>query len=263
MPLDAGAEYVFNDAMGKLEKIVMVVAMAAVLVAQSDRPPDVTTVAAAGSVTKFGYTNSYFKLSILAPSATVNLNPLVNASGSRARLVQVLSDGKNWNETYTFAVLADALANYHPPLESTAIYVRSIRHNLEREGLSTVKEEFPVTNCRDPVYRSHTAGTNARRTEIFPGNVFNIPQRLCAFVRRGRRFRSQTHRNARAYGRVSQTLTLQKIYLRLAIKACACSIIFWACSALTPLGSFCRNACKAAIASGNCFIERSACARSR
>lgn len=145
MPLDNGAEYVFNDAMGKLKKIVMVVALAAVLVAQSDRPPDVTTVAAAGSVTKFGYTNSYFKLSILAPNATVNLNPLVNASGGRARLVQVLSDGKNWNETYTFAVLADALANYHPPLESTTIYVRSIRHNLEREGLSTVKEEFPVT----------------------------------------------------------------------------------------------------------------------
>ena len=99
--------------MGKLEKIVLFVALAPVLVAQNDRPPNVTTVAAAGSVTKFGYTNSYFKLSVLAPNATVKLNPVVNASGGRARMVQVLSDGKNWDETYTFAVLADSLANYH------------------------------------------------------------------------------------------------------------------------------------------------------
>ena len=131
--------------MGKLKKIVLLLVLAPALVAQTDKPPNVTSVAAAGSVAKFGYTNSYFKLSILAPSATVNLNPLVNASGGRARLVQVLSNGKSWDATYTFAVLADALANYHPPLESTTIYVRSIRHNLEKEGLSTVKEEFPVT----------------------------------------------------------------------------------------------------------------------
>jgi hypothetical protein len=131
--------------MRKLEKIVLFVALAPVLPAQNYKPPDVTTVAAAGSVAKFGYTNSYFKLSILAPNATVNLNPLVNASGGRARLVQVLSDGKSWNETYTFAVLADSQANYRPPLESTTQYVRSVRHKLEKEGLSTVKEEFPIT----------------------------------------------------------------------------------------------------------------------
>jgi|ERR1044071_102101 hypothetical protein len=131
--------------MGKIEKLVLFLSLASVLVAQNDKPPSITTVAAAGSVTKFGYTNPYFKLSILAPKATVKLNPLVDASGGRARLVQVLSDGKNWEDTYTFAVLADALANYHPPLESTTQYVRSVRHKLEKEGLSTVKEEFPIT----------------------------------------------------------------------------------------------------------------------
>lgn len=126
-------------------KLVLFLTLASLLAAQNDKPPNITTVANEGSVTKFGYTNSYFKLSIVAPKATVKLNPLVNASGGRARLVQVLSDGKNWDDTYTFAVLADALANYHPPLESTTQYVRSVRHKLEKEGLSTVKEEFPIT----------------------------------------------------------------------------------------------------------------------
>lgn len=120
-------------------------ALAAVLVAQNNKPATITAVADAGSVTRFGYTNSYFKVSILAPSATVKLNPMVNAPGSRARLVQVLSNEKTREGTYTFAVLADSLANYHPPVESTTQYVRSVRHKLEKEGLSTVKEEFPIT----------------------------------------------------------------------------------------------------------------------
>ena len=126
-------------------KLILFLTLASVLVAQNDKPPNITIVANEGSVTKFGYTNSYFKLSIVAPKATVHLNPLVNVSGGRARLVQVLSDGKSWDDTYTFAVLADALDNYHPPLESTTQYVRSVRHKLEKEGLSTVKEEFPIT----------------------------------------------------------------------------------------------------------------------
>jgi len=78
------------------------------------------------------------------PNATFQLNPLVNAAGERARLLQVLAKPVKWEDTYTFAVLADSL-NKYPQLQSPAQYVRSVRHQLEKGGLLTVREEFPIS----------------------------------------------------------------------------------------------------------------------
>ena len=111
---------------------------------QSNKPADISFVAAAGAVSGSRYTNSFFKLSVETSNATLQLNPLVNTSGQRARLVQVLAKPTNWEDTYTFAVLADRLTEY-PQLESLTQYVRSVRHQLEKEGLSTVREEFPIS----------------------------------------------------------------------------------------------------------------------
>jgi hypothetical protein len=72
------------------------------------------------------------------------LNPLVNSAGGRARLLQVLAQSPQWEDRYTFAVLADSLTKY-PQLQDPAQYVRSVRHRLEKEGLSTLREEFPIT----------------------------------------------------------------------------------------------------------------------
>ena len=78
-----------------------------------------------------------------APDGVLRSNPLVDKENGRARLVQVVSKSSTWDETYTFAVLIDTLARY-PQLQSPAHYVRSVRHQLEKEGRVTVREEFPV-----------------------------------------------------------------------------------------------------------------------
>lgn len=108
------------------------------------RHPDISDIAAAGRVSNSEYTNSLLKLSVNAPNATLQANPLVDKEGQRARLVQIFSKPATWDDTYTFAVLADTLARY-PHLESSEEYVRSVRHQLEREGLVTLREEFPIT----------------------------------------------------------------------------------------------------------------------
>jgi len=111
--------------------------------AMAQKAPDISTVASAGAIADAKYTNSFFKLTVAAPDATLELNPLVNKEGGRARLVQVLAKQTTFDDTYTLAVLADTLAKY-PQLQSPTQYVRSVRHQLEKEGLLTVREEFPI-----------------------------------------------------------------------------------------------------------------------
>jgi hypothetical protein len=79
-------------------------------------------------------------LTVDAPNATLELNPSVNATFDRARLLQVLAKPTTFEDTYTFGVLADSLAR-NENLESPAQCVRSVRHQL---GLPTVREEFPI-----------------------------------------------------------------------------------------------------------------------
>jgi hypothetical protein len=127
-----------------LVTVVLIAIAITDLAAQSKNAPDISTVASAGAVADGKYTNSLFRLTVAAPNATLELNPLVNKEAGRARLVQVLAKQTTFDNTYTFAVLADTLAKY-PQLQSPTHYVRSVRHQLEREGLLTVREEFPIT----------------------------------------------------------------------------------------------------------------------
>jgi hypothetical protein len=127
-----------------LVTVVLVAAAIIDVAAQDKKTPDISTVASAGAVADGKYTNSFFRLTVAAPNGTLELNPLVNKEGGRARLVQVLAKQIAFDNTYTFAVLADTLAKY-PQLQSATQYVRSVRHQLEREGLPTVREEFPIT----------------------------------------------------------------------------------------------------------------------
>lgn len=116
------------------------------LSAQSEKVPDITTVATSGAVTESRYANAYFKLTIDAPNATLQLNPVMNTAGQYARLVQILAKTTNWVDVYTFAVSAETLSNLDKyPNTPPSRYVRSVRHQLEREGLTTVQEEFPVS----------------------------------------------------------------------------------------------------------------------
>ena len=124
--------------------ILLTVSLLAISLAQTKKPADISTVIAAGTVDGSRYTNPYFKLTIDAPNATLALNPLVSPVGARARLLQVQSKQAEWNDRYTFAVLADTLTEY-PQLQSPAQYVRSVRHQLEKGGMPTVREEFQIT----------------------------------------------------------------------------------------------------------------------
>jgi hypothetical protein len=124
--------------------ILLAVSLVAISLAQTKKPADISTVIAAGTVDGSRYTNPYFKLTIDAPNATLALNPLVSPVGARARLLQVQSKQAEWNDRYTFAVLADTLTEY-PQLQSPAQYVRSVRHQLEKGGMPTVREEFQIT----------------------------------------------------------------------------------------------------------------------
>ena len=82
-------------------------------------------------------------MSVDTPNATLELNPVVNTRGQYARLLQARSKPTKWEETYTLSVSADSLT-INPQVQSPVQYVRSIRHQLEREGLPTVREEFPI-----------------------------------------------------------------------------------------------------------------------
>jgi hypothetical protein len=124
--------------------ILLTVSLVAISLAQTKKPADISTVIAAGTVDGSRYTNPYFKLTIDAPNATLALDTVVSPAGDRARLLQVQSKQAEWNDRYTFAVLTDTLTKY-PQLQSPTQYVRSVRHQLEKEGLPTMREEFQVT----------------------------------------------------------------------------------------------------------------------
>ena len=126
-----------------LSLVVVLSILAAGTAAQSPKAVDISAVAAAGRVSDGNYSNSLLRITVKAPNGTLQANPLVNKEAGRARLVQILSKQTAWEDTYTLAVLADTLARY-PQLQSPAHYVRSVRHQLEKEGLTTLREEFPI-----------------------------------------------------------------------------------------------------------------------
>ncbi len=104
---------------------------------------DISSVAAAGKVSGDVYQNTYFGITLAAPKAHFTAPSLVNVAGRRARLVNIVYDSPQEAINYTLALMADSLENY-PKGMSTTVYVRSVRHQLEKDGLITHREEFPV-----------------------------------------------------------------------------------------------------------------------
>ena len=104
---------------------------------------DISSVVAVGKVNGDIYNNAYLGLSLTAPSAKFTAPSLVNVEGRRARLVNIVCDSPDGAKNYTIGLLADSLENY-PKGMRTTVYVRSVRHQLERDGLLTEREEFPT-----------------------------------------------------------------------------------------------------------------------
>jgi hypothetical protein len=103
-----------------------------------------SVVAAAGKVNNDVYSNAYFGMSLTAPKAKFTAPSLVNIAGRRARLVNIVYNSPQGAMNYTLGLMGESLENF-PKGMPTALYVRSVRHQLERDGLPTHGEEFPVT----------------------------------------------------------------------------------------------------------------------
>jgi len=104
---------------------------------------DISTVIAAGKFDGNRYKNSYLGLEFTAEGGRAKAGTVVDTAGKRAQLVQAVSDSSEPDKSYSFAIMVDSLENY-PQLRSSSQYARSVRHSLEREGLTTLREEFPV-----------------------------------------------------------------------------------------------------------------------
>jgi hypothetical protein len=103
----------------------------------------ISAVFSEGKVSGGQYKNDYFGLTLTPANAEFTQGAFVSSEGKRARLVDARLNGKNWEEKYSIAILADALSA-NPLVHSPTQYVRSVRHQLEREGMATVQEETSI-----------------------------------------------------------------------------------------------------------------------
>jgi hypothetical protein len=125
-----------------LATVALALFLAAAIFPQGARN-DISSVVAAGKVIGGVYNNSALGLTITASSAKFTAPSLVNVGGRRARLVNIVYDSPDGAKNYTIGLLADSLQNY-PKGMATTVYVRSVRHEMERDGLLTEREEFPI-----------------------------------------------------------------------------------------------------------------------
>lgn len=104
---------------------------------------DIKEVFAEGKVTNGQYRNDYFGVTLTPVGAQFTEGGFVSPSGNRARLIDAQANAANWDDKYEFAILADA-RSANPLITSPEQYVRSVRHNLEKEGFVTVQAEAPL-----------------------------------------------------------------------------------------------------------------------
>ena len=97
-----------------------------------------------GQVVNNVYENAFFGLTLRLPTPPPesHISGVVNAQAERARVLEVVGTSGEMGR-YTLALTIDRRSNY-PTLKSVAQYTRSVRHNLEREGLQTVSAEIPL-----------------------------------------------------------------------------------------------------------------------
>ncbi len=103
----------------------------------------IKTVFSEGKVANGQYKNDYFGVTLSPVNGHFTQGGFVSPEGHRARLIDVQSNTSKWDETYEIAILADALSA-NPLVTSPRQYVRSVRHQLEREGSQTIQAEAPV-----------------------------------------------------------------------------------------------------------------------
>jgi len=108
--------------------------------AQGKATKDISAVYAEGKINETEYKNDYFGLTLTAEPGRFTNGAFISSEGKRARLVDVQGNPSNFEDKYEIAVLADSLAA-NSLIHSPEQYVRSVRHQLEKEGMGTEKTE--------------------------------------------------------------------------------------------------------------------------
>ena len=104
---------------------------------------DIDAVVAAGRITANQYQNDYFALTLTADDGVIQAPSLVNRDAQRARLADTSSNAKVGEKRYSVGLLVDAQAK-NPQIHSPEQYIRAVRQQLQKDGLETVREEFPI-----------------------------------------------------------------------------------------------------------------------
>ncbi len=104
---------------------------------------NISAVYAAGKVSGNRYENEYFGLTLTPAHARFTKGGFVSSQGARARLIDAEANADKWEDKYSIAVLADTLSD-SPLIRSPDDYVRYVRRQFEKEGMTTVQEESPV-----------------------------------------------------------------------------------------------------------------------
>jgi hypothetical protein len=115
----------------------------AVTVAAQTSTRDIAAVFAEGEVDGNEYRNDYFGLTLRPVGAEFAKGGFISSQGKRARLIDAEANAKKWEDKYSIAVLADALSA-NPLIHSPEQYVRSVRHQFEKEGMQTVEQESSI-----------------------------------------------------------------------------------------------------------------------
>lgn len=126
----------------KILMFIFFLSMAAAY-AQDHVTKDISAVYAEGKVNGNEYKNDYFGLTLRAEGGRFTGGGFVSSDGKRARLVDMQANPDAWKDKFEIAVLADSLAA-NPTIHSPEQYVRSARHQFEKEGMETEKVESPA-----------------------------------------------------------------------------------------------------------------------
>jgi hypothetical protein len=124
--------------------IISAYALLSTTAASQSSVPDISVVYAQGKVEGYQYKNDYFGLTLTTPEAEFTKGGFISSQGKRARLIDAEANATKREDKYSVAILADALSG-NPLIQSPTQYLRSVRHQFEREGLATIQEKSSLT----------------------------------------------------------------------------------------------------------------------
>jgi|SRR5882762_1167790 len=104
---------------------------------------DTKAVAAAGHLNGAEYENDYFGIAVRLPEPNEHLVLSGLVVENRAILLEAVNEKGDIQQRHNFVIVAHSADI--PGLTSTAQFVRSVRHQLEREGFQTMRAEISVT----------------------------------------------------------------------------------------------------------------------